>query len=99
MPANKNNPDKIQEIFDYLMIEFPDSLLSHEFDGRRRVETFFLKFKNQQFLISFSSEFLKDTLVDEIQAKLKYYNLISAIRQGKASHVIVTNSGLEIDTH
>ena len=98
MPTEKNNPDKVQEIFDYLMIEFPDSSLGHKYDGRRRVETFHLNYRNNQFLISFSSEFLKDNSLKEIPLKLKQFQLAESIRQSKAPFIVVTNSGLKFES-
>ena len=95
MSIDQNDFEKIQEILDYLMVEFPDSSIEHHYNGRRKAETFSLKHRNRQVLISFSSEFIEDILVDEIRAKLKFFHLASSIRQEKASHIIVTNSGLK----
>ncbi len=98
MPTEKNNPDKVQEIFDYLMIEFPDSSLGHNYDGRRRVETFQLQYQKKQFLISFSREFLNDNSLKDIPLKLKQYQLAESIRQSKAPLILVTNSGLKFES-
>jgi hypothetical protein len=98
VPTEKNNPDKVQEIFDYLMIEFPDSSLGHKYDGRRRVETFQLQYQKKQFLISFSSEFLNDNSSKEIPLKLKQFQLAESIRQSKAPLILVTNSGLKFES-
>ena len=74
MTAIENDFEKIHEIFDYLVVEFPGCSIGHHYDGRRRAETFSLKFKNQELLISFSSEFIKDTLVGEVQTKLMSFH-------------------------
>ena len=97
MTAIENDFEKIHAILDYLVVEFPDCSIGHHYGGRHRAEIFTLKYRNRQFLISFSNKFIKDTLVDEIPAKLKSFQLEKQIRKDKASQIIVTNSGLKFE--
>ena len=90
-------PDKIQEIFNYLMIEFPESSIGRQYDHRRKIETFILHQKGQKFFVSVSSGFLKDTSADKIETELKKFQLAEMIRQEKTHHILVTASGLRFE--
>ena len=90
-------PDKIQEIFNYLRVKFPDNSLGRTYDSQHGTEIFILHHKNQKILIAISKEFLKDTPFDKIEAELKKYQLVEVIKQGKTQYILVTTSGLKLE--
>jgi hypothetical protein len=48
VPTNENNFEKIQEILDYLMVEFPEGSIEHKFVGSRAADIIFLSIKDKQ---------------------------------------------------
>jgi hypothetical protein len=58
VPADDNNFDKIQEILDYLMFEFPEGTTEYKYVASRAADIIFLSLKGHQTQISISKEFL-----------------------------------------
>jgi hypothetical protein len=98
VPTNENNFEKIQEILDYLMVEFPEGSTEHKFVGSRAADIIFLFLDDQRTQITISSEFLKTNEPYDIEAKLVHFQLAESIRKKKPPHITLTNSGLKIDT-
>ena len=67
---SENNFDKIQEILDYLMVEFPEGTTEYKYVGSRAADIIFLYIKDTQTQISISSEFLEKNEPYDIEAKL-----------------------------
>jgi hypothetical protein len=98
MSTDENVFKKILEILDYLMVEFPLGSIQHKFVGSRAADIIFLFHDNQQIQITISSEFLENNEPDDIEAKLLEFGLAECIIEKKAPHIMLTDSGLEIDT-
>jgi hypothetical protein len=99
MPAIENDFEKIQEILDYLMVEFPEGTTEYKYVGSRAADIIFLYIKDTQTQISISSEFLEKNEPYDIEAKLVHFQMAESIRKKKPPHITLTNSGLKIDTH
>ena len=99
MSTDENVFKKILEILDYLMVEFPGGSIQHKFVGSRAADIIFLFHDNQQIQITISSEFLKKNEPYDIEAKLLDFRLAECIIEKKPPHIMLTDSGLEIDTH
>ena len=99
MPALKNDPDKIREIFSYLGSEFPSASIGHKYDSNREAETFILHIENVRILVTASREFLEDNDIEGINEKLRLFHLSDIIRKGKGSRIIVTNFGLKFENN
>ena len=97
MSENENNFDKIQEILDYLMVEFPEGLVEHRYVTSRTADIIFLSLKGHTTQISISKAFLKANKPYDIEAKLVHFQLAESIRKKKPAHIALTNSGLKID--
>jgi hypothetical protein len=99
VPTNENNFEKIQEILDYLMVEFPEGTTEYKYVASRSADIIFLYIKDTQTQISISSEFLETNKPYDIEAKLVHFQMAESIRKKKPPHMTLTNSGLKIDTH
>ncbi len=97
MPTKENNFEKIQEILDYLMIEFPKGSIEHKYVASRAADIIFLFLDDQRIQITISSEFLETNDPYDIEAKLVNFQLAESIRKHKPAHILLTNSGLIID--
>ena len=97
MPAEKIDPDKTREVFDYLRAEFPSASVGHKYDSNREAETFILHIDNIRILITAAREFLEDNNIKGINEKLKLFHLSDIIRKGKGFRIIVTNFGLKFE--
>ena len=95
MPANENDFEKIQEIIDYLTVEFPDGLVEHKHVASRSADILFLSLKKHQTQISISKEFLEKNDRYDIEAKLVDFQLAKLIKIKKPPHITLTNSGLK----
>ncbi len=95
---SENNFDKIQEILDYLMVEFPEGTTEYKYVGSRAADIIFLFIGDQRIQITISSEFLETNEPYDIEAKLVHFRLAESIRKKKPPHITLTNSGLKIDT-
>ena len=95
---SENNFDKIQEILDYLMVEFPEGTTEYKYVGSRAADIIFLSLKGHQTQITISSEFLETNKPYDIEAKLVHFQMAESIRKKKPPHITLTNSGLKIDT-
>ncbi len=98
MIATENNFDKIQEILDYLMVEFPEGTTEYKYVGSRAADIIFLSLTGHQTQISISSEFLETNKPYDIEAKLEHFQMAESIRKKKPPHITLTNSGIKIDT-
>jgi hypothetical protein len=98
VPANDNDFEKIQEILDYLMVEFPEGLSEHKYVTSRSADIIFLSLKDHQIQISISNDFLENNDRYDIEAKLVDFQLAKFIKKKKPPHITLTNSGLKIDT-
>jgi hypothetical protein len=97
--ATENNFDKIQEILDYLMVEFPEGTTEYKYVASRAADIIFLSIKDKQIQISISNEFLEKNEPYDIEAKLVHFRMAESIRKRKPPHIMLTNSGIKIDTH
>jgi len=95
VPAGDNNLEKIQEIIDYLMVEFPDASVEHKHVTSRSAEILFLSLKDSQTQISISKDFLAKNDRYDIEAKLVDFQLSKVIKKNKPPHITLTNSGLK----
>ena len=95
MPANDKDFEKIQEILDYLMVEFPEGLREHKYVGSRSADIIFLSLKSHETQISISSDFLENNDRYDIEAKLVDFDLAKVIEKKKPPHITLTNSGLK----
>ena len=95
MPSNENDFEKIQEIMDYLMVEFPDGLVEHKYVTSRSADILFLSHQDRQTQISISKDFLKYNDRYDIEAKLVDFHLAKLIKKKKPLHITLTNSGLK----
>ena len=95
MSANENDFEKIQEIIDYLMVEFPDGLVEHKYVASRSADILFFSLKDRQTQISISKDFLKKNDRYDIAAKLVDFQLSKVIKKNKPPHITLTNSGLK----
>lgn len=95
MPANDNDFEKIQEILDYLLIEFPEALSEHKYVTSRSADIIFLSFKDHQVQISIANNFLENNDRYDIEAKLVDFQLAKFIKNKKPPHITLTNSGLK----
>ncbi len=96
MPANNNDFEKIQEILNHLMVEFPQDLVEHKFIASRLIDIIFLFLDDRQVEITIATEFLKANDLFDIEAKLVKFQLADNIRKKKPPHITLTNSGLKI---
>ena len=99
MPTNGNNFEKIQEILDYLIVEFPEGSIEHKYVASRAADIIFLFLDDQRIQITISSEFLETNAPYDIEAKLVNFQLAESIRKKKPPHITLTNSGIKIDSH
>ena len=83
MPTPKNDPDKVQEIFNYLRSEFASSSIGHKYDSNREAETFILHIENVRIFVTASREFLEDNDIEGINKKLRLFHLSDVIRKGR----------------
>ncbi len=95
---SENNFDKIQEILDYLTVEFPEGTTEYKYVASRAADIIFLFLKDKQTQISISNEFLETIDPYDIEAKLVKFQLAGSIRKKKPPHITLTNSGIKIDT-
>ena len=95
MPVNENDFDKIQEIIDYLTVEFPDGLVEHKFVASRSADILFLSLKDSETQISVSKDFLEKNSRYHIEAKLVNFQLAKLIKKKRPPHITLTNSGLK----
>jgi hypothetical protein len=95
VPANDNDFEKIQEILDYLMFEFPDGITEYKYVVSRAADIIFLSLKNHQTQISISKDFLENNDRYDIEAKLASSQLANLIKKKKPPHITLTNSGLK----
>ena len=98
MPTNDKDFEKIQEILDYLMVEFPEGTTEYKYVGSRAANIIFLSLKSHQTQISISKDFLEKNDRYDIEAKLVGSQLAKLIKKQKPPHLTLTNSGLKIDT-
>ena len=95
MPANDDDFEKIQEILDYLMVEFPEGLSEHKYVTSRSADIIFLFLKDHQIQISISNDFLENNDRYDIEAKLASSQLANLIKRKKPPHITLTNSGIK----
>jgi len=93
--ANENEIEKIQEIIDYLMVEFPGGSVDHKYVASRSANILFLSLKDRQTQISISKDFLENNDRYDIEAKLVDFQLAKLIKKKKPPHITLTNSGLK----
>ena len=98
MPTNNNDFEKIQEILDYLMVEFPQDLVEHKFIASRLIDIISLFLDDRRVEITIATEFLQANDLYNIEAKLVKFQLADSIRKKKPPHITLTNSGLKIDS-
>ena len=98
MPSNNNDFKKIQEILDYLMVEFPQDLVEHKFIASRVIDIICLFLDDRQVEITIETEFLKANDSYDIEAKLVKFQLADSVRIKKPPRITLTNSGLKIDS-
>ncbi len=96
MAANNNDFEKIQEILNHLMVEFPQDLVEHKFIASRLIDIIFLFLDDRQVEITIATEFLKANDLFDIEAKLVKFQLADNIRKKKPPYITLTNSGLKI---
>ncbi len=95
---SENNFDKIQEILDYLMVEFLEGTTEYKYVANRAADIIFLSLKGHQTQITISGEFLETNKPYDIEAKLEHFQMAESIRKKKPPHITLTNSGIKIDT-
>ena len=89
---------KASIIFRYLRQNFPNCSLGHRWDFKLDVEWYFLQFEKLRIRILVPKMFFESVDENELESKLESLNLNSYIKNSQSNYIIISNSGLNIET-
>jgi len=90
--------EKAGIIFRYLRENFPNCSIGHRWDFKLDVEWYFLQFEKLRIRILVPKLFFESIDETEVEPKLESLNLKSYIHGGQSHYIVISNSGLNIET-
>ena len=89
---------KASIIFEYLRQNFPNCPMVHRWDFKLDVEWYILQFKKLRIRILVPKMFFESVGENELEPKLESLNLNSYIKNCHSNYIVISNSGLNIET-
>ena len=89
---------KAQKVFAFLKTNLPQFSIEHKWDSKLEAEWYFLQYERLQIRVLVPKIFFESNEGDKLESKLKTLHLISYIRRGESDYIVISNSGLNVET-